>query len=70
MFNLKLMDTNSILYEVENIDIEINRLKVKMAELNTRKKKLMNQAINNIKDSDTDFFYNGRKISKRKSSVY
>ena len=64
------MDTSSILYEVENIDKEINRLKVKITGLNTRKKSLMNQAINNIKDSDTDFFYNGKKISIKEKAVY
>ncbi len=55
------MDTGSILYEVDGIDKELARLRGKVRELNKRKKDLMDQAIDNMKDSgDTSIIHRGK----------
>ncbi len=55
------MDTGSILYEVEGIDKELARLRKEVRELNNRKKDLLTQAVNNMKDSgDTQISHRGK----------
>ena len=56
-----IMDTGSILYEVEGIDKELARLRKEVRELNNRKKDLLTQAVNNMKDSgDTQISHRGK----------
>ena len=45
------MDTGSLLYEIDNIDVEVSRLRKEMKKLNDRKKELMTQAIENMKNN-------------------
>lgn len=66
------MDSGSMLYEVDNIDKELKRMRKKMKDLNTRKKELVNQIIEYMRENDKkEETYNGRKFilkEKPKSS--
>ncbi len=45
------MDTVSILYEIESIDKELSRLRKKVRELNQRRKELLDQAVENMREA-------------------
>ncbi len=55
------MDTGSILYEIDGIDKELARLRKRMNELNKRKKDLMTQAVEYMKDTgETQITHRGK----------
>ena len=55
------MDFGSILYEIDGIDKELARLRKKTSELNKRKKDLMTQAIEDMKESgETSVVHKGK----------
>jgi uncharacterized protein YlzI (FlbEa/FlbD family) len=57
------MDNPGLLYEINNIDIELTRLRKKVFELNKRKQLLTSKIISNMKDSgETEIFHNGKKF--------
>lgn len=56
------MDVESILYEVNNIDKELSFLRKKHIELNKRKKKILDQAIDILNEKgEKDIVYKGQK---------
>lgn len=55
------MDSESLLYEIDNIDIEISRLRKNLKTLNERKKELTTQVIDNIQNSGQDTIIHGGK---------
>jgi len=58
------MDTNSILYEVENLDKELLYLRNKISLLNKRKKKLLEDVITNMQElGEESFNYKGKKFN-------
>lgn len=73
------MDTGSLLYEIENIEKELVRLRTSVKELNSRKKDLERQIIEIMQDTDEQSIthngktytleetqHRGRKADKKK----
>ena len=55
------MNTGALLYEIQNIDKELVRLRKRTRELNQRKKNLLNQAVDiMIESGETSFTYQGK----------
>lgn len=48
------MDINSLIVEIDSIDIELKRLRGTVKELNTRKKKLTEEIIKIIQETDEE----------------
>ncbi len=66
------MNTGGFLYEVQNIDKELVRLRKRIRELNQRKKHLLNQIIDTMKEyGETNFIYQGKtyKLEEHKHRI-
>ena len=56
------MDVGSMLYEIDEIDKELTRLRKVTRDLSTRRKDLMNKTIEKLRErGDTEYTHNGKK---------